>query len=98
MRTVRVAESGAGLEVEKGLLSPEVVRVAGPPRQAHAIVRLPPRYRKLEAAVARAFGALPMREAALVRGLVGGRRWLKAQLGRTLRRGSTVKHPAGAAP
>lgn len=86
-RTVRVAPSVVGLEVEKGFLSPEVVRV-GPSRQVRALVRLPPRYRKREAAVAGAFGALPVREAALVRGLAGAWRWLEAQLGRGRGHGS----------
>jgi len=80
-RTVRVAPSVVGLEVEKGFLSPEVVRV-GPSRQVRALVRLPPRYRKREAAVAGALGVLPVREAALVRGFVDAWRWFKAQLGR----------------
>ena len=87
MRTVRIAPSAVGLEVEKGLLSPAVVRVE-PSHQVRALVRLPPRYRKLEATVAGAFGALPVREAALVRGLAGVWGWSKAQLGR--RRASQV--------
>ncbi|WNG28428.1 hypothetical protein F0U62_33825 [Cystobacter fuscus] len=95
-RTVRVAPSVVGLEMEKGLLSPEVVRV-DPSRQVRALVRLPPRYRKLEADVAGAFGGLPVRETALVRGLVGVWRWLKAQLGRPRgRRGETPLSPSTA--
>ncbi|MFY0572939.1 hypothetical protein ACN28E_55185 [Archangium lansingense] len=80
-RTVRVAESAVGLEVEKGLFSPEVVRV-GPSQQVRVLARLPPRYRKLEDAIAGAFGALAVREAAVVRGLVTMWHWLTAQLGR----------------
>jgi hypothetical protein len=80
-RTVRVAESVVGLEVERGLLSPVVVREAPSPR-VRALVRLPPRYRKLENAVADALGALPVREVAAVRGLVTMWHWLSAQLGR----------------
>ncbi|PTL75446.1 hypothetical protein [Vitiosangium sp. GDMCC 1.1324] len=81
-RTVQVAESVACVEVERGLLWPEVVRVAAPSREVLPLVRLPPRYRNLEAAVAMAFGALPVRQAAVVRGLVVAWRWLTAQLSR----------------
>jgi hypothetical protein len=95
-RTVRVGESVVSLEVEKGVLSPTVVRV-GHSRQVLALVRLPPRYRKLEAAVAEAFGALPVREVALMRGLFAAWRWLKAQLGRTRgRRGEVPLEPSAA--
>jgi hypothetical protein len=80
-RTVRVAESVVGLEVEKGVLSPTVVRV-GPSRRVLALVRLPPRYRRHEAPVAVAFGGLPVREVAVVRGLVAAWRWLGAQFSR----------------
>ena len=96
-RTVRLAESVAGLEVEKGLLSSAVVRVR-PARQALSLVRLPPRYRKQEAAVARVFGLLPVREAALVRGLGGVWRWLKAQLGRERQRDNEGQFSPQAAP
>ncbi len=95
-RTVRVAESVVGLGVEKGLLSPEVVRV-GPARQVCALVRLPPRYRKLESPVAAAFGGLPVREAALVRGLLAAWRWVKAQLGQGRARGVAVQPSPSAA-
>ena len=77
----RVADSVACVEVERGLLGPEVVRVAAhPPRHSpsSATPALPqPRGRRR-----RAFGALPVREAAVVRGLVTTWRWLTAQLGR----------------
>lgn len=95
-RTVRVAPSVVGLEVEKGLLSPEVVRVAAP-GQVRSLVRLPPRYRTREAAVANAFGVPPVREAAVVRGIRGVWRWLKGQLSRRRRDGSKVGLSPGAA-
>ncbi|PTL82531.1 hypothetical protein [Vitiosangium sp. GDMCC 1.1324] len=95
-RTVRVAGSVVGLEVEKGLISPMVVLVE-PSRQVRALIRLPPRYRKLEFAVAGVFGALPLHEAALVRGLVGGWQWLKSQFSRTRRRGREVRLSQSAA-
>jgi hypothetical protein len=97
-RTVRVAESVVGLEVERGFLWPEMVRVAGPSREVLTLVRLPPRYRNLKAAVARAFGALPVREAAVVRGLVAAWRWVKSQLGRTRQQRAEVPLSPRATP
>ena len=94
---MRVAESVVGLEVENGLLRPEVVRVEAS-GQLRACVRLPPRYRTREAAVANAFGALPVREAALVRGLLAAWRWVKAQLSQGRARGCAVQPSPSAAP
>jgi hypothetical protein len=59
----------------------------------HALARLPPRYRKREATIAGALGALPVREPALVRGLLAAWRWVKAQLGRRRARGG-AEHPS----
>ncbi|WNG16119.1 hypothetical protein F0U63_16715 [Cystobacter fuscus] len=96
-RTVQLAESALNLEVGRGLLGPVMVQVDGSTRQVRSLVRLPPRYRTLEAKVAGAFGALPVRELSAARGLAAAWRFLQEQFGRKRQRRGEVEFSPGVA-
>ncbi len=79
-RSVRLPAK-AELAIEKGLISPVLLRV-GAGEKPSTLVRFPPRYRPHGAAIAVALGPLQLRDAPVVRGFQAAKAWIKEQVGR----------------
>jgi hypothetical protein len=79
-RAVPLAGPGT-LAVEKGLVSPVLLRLA-PSERRTTLLRFPPRYRPHGVALAAALGGLPVWDPPVVRGFRAAKAWISEQLGR----------------